>query len=708
MPVVRWLLWLVRPARGCSIPSVFVLLLLGLLVALALPVQGAVAQGGKAIEWSRFDVDLELRPDGSYRIVERQTIDFRGGPFTNGFRDIALRNIDGIRNVRVSEETGGEVIPFARVSSSAFRREPGTYTASETTTLVKVQWGFTPTSNRERTFLVEYEVFGALRSYLNPEPPTEPNQQIWWNAVPSEITEVAPVRASTVMFTLPRAVDPAATLADRNEDGEPDQVQTDGRVFTFPEVQDLTAGESYEPRLQFPAMLNVAPPAWQVTDDAQRRRAEEVESRSAVLNVIFIGIGLLLAVGGGMGAYGLWYARGRDPHAGLVADFLPAPPDDLPPGAAGTLLDERADEQDVVATLVDLGHRNIIKIEETISEGFLAFGGGRDFLLTLVKGNPTVAPFEADLLRSLFGNDLTEGETAKLSEVKPRFEAAKPELKADLYAELVRRGYFPRSPEETRGSWSRGATIALVLAVLGGCFGISAVGGLAPWVLFPAAVLVVLALVARRLSGAMPRKTAAGAEAAAKWRAFRKYLDEIEKYERIDGAPEIFDKYLPYAVAFGLEHSWVQKFASVQTLSPAWFGGLGGGALGGEVFDLDPSPGRRYGRRRGGFGGGTVIIPGGGDFGGFGGMGGGRRGGDGGGGSGFDFPGLPDLQGSSDRAGRSLQSSSNDFFDMLDTAASVFGGFSGGGRGGGWGGGGGFGGGGRSGGSSGGGGGGFS
>ena len=65
-----------------------------------------------------------------------------------------------------------------------------------------------------------------------------------------------------------------------------------------------------------------------------------------------------------------------------------------------------------------------------------------------------------------------------------------------------------------------------------------------------------------------------------------------------------------------------------------------------------------------------------------------------GGGGEFD---LPDLQETSDRAGRTLQSSSDGLFQMLNAAATVFGAFAGGGRGGGgggWRGGGGFGGGG--------------
>ncbi len=36
-----------------------------------------------------------------------------------------------------------------------------------------------------------------------------------------------------------------------------------------------------------------------------------------------------------------WYRRGRDKPVGLVADYLPEPPSDLPPGMVGTMLDER-------------------------------------------------------------------------------------------------------------------------------------------------------------------------------------------------------------------------------------------------------------------------------------------------------------------------------------------------------------------------------
>ena len=729
-----------RPISRWSAPRVLGVVLATLVVgvALAAPLTvNAQSTATKSVEWTRFDVAIDLVPelDNILHVTERQEIAFAGGPFTVGFRNVPLERVDDIRNVAVREENGE---PYQRVSPTRFREDPNTFTTRVTGSEVAIEWAFAPVRNETRVFLVEYDVYGAIRSYLDSEQtppaadatttqepfcgadPAPPNQQIWWTAVSDEITGTAPVGASRVTITLPVPIPPEQICYDDDEDGDPsavppEAVSDNGATYTF-ETDDLDQGDQFVVRLQFPPLLPFAVPAWQAADDERRRNEEEREGRGAILNVIFLGIGGLLALGGGMGAYGLWYARGRDPHIGPVATFLAEPPDDLPPGAAGTLLDERADEQDLVATMLDLGHRGAIAIEETEQTGVFGLGGGRDFTLTLVKPEATMAPLERDFVRALFGSNAAAGKKVKLSEVTAAFTEARTELRQDLYAELVQRGYFPRSPEDTRRSWGQGTTVLFVVAIAAAFISIVSFSGIAQFVWVPAIALVVLASLFRPVSKAMPRKTQAGAEAAAKWRAFRTYLDDIERYENIGGAREIFDKYLPYAVAFGLERSWVEKFASVRAATPDWFGGtpnlggggFGAGGFGGSIFD--PVPGRRR-RGRGGWGGGTVIVPGGNPFGGgFGGGSGGGRGGDGGGG--FDVD-VPDLQDVSDSAGRTLQGSSDSFFDLLNTAAKAFGsmgGGGGGGRGGGGGGrggGGGFGGGGSFGGSSGGGGGGF-
>ena len=69
----------------------------------------------------------------------------------------------------------------------------------------------------------------------------------------------------------------------------------------------------------------------------------------------------------------------------------------------------------------------------------------------------------------------------------------------------------------------------------------------------------------------MPRRTEKGADAVARWRAFKRYLQNLEKYTKVEEATGIFERYLPYAVAFGLEQSFIRKFSPVDAPPPTWW-----------------------------------------------------------------------------------------------------------------------------------------
>src|SRR5206468_10922331 len=64
-------------------------------------------------------------------------------------------------------------------------------------------------------------------------------------------------------------------------------------------------------------------------------------------------------------------------------------------------------------------------------------------------------------------------------------------------------------------------------------------------------------------AGIMPRKTDFGAEEAAKWRAFGRYLEQIQRYTDVQAAADKFQQYLPYAVAMGIERQLISQFNSV-------------------------------------------------------------------------------------------------------------------------------------------------
>lgn len=672
-----------RTTRGV-VRSLVVVLSVLLVWQLFSSVQAPEVLAARSVVWSQFDVGIKLLTDGKLSVTETQVIDFHEGPFTAGSRNIPLGKVDGISNVRVAEISGTEKIPFEQVSS--FDRTPGTYTVTQTSSELLINWGFSPTTDATRTFEITYLVEGAVRNYPDETPP---NQQIWWTAISSELTNTAPVEESTTTITLPTAVDPAeVVVGTENLPIEP--TTTDNTTWTW-KATDLRSGDDLTVRIQFPPLVNVATPSWQARDDQQREQSEKNDQRNALYNLGFLALGGLGAIAGGIGLYGLWYTKGRDPQFGPVATFLSTPPGDLPPGAVGVLLDEVADQRDVVATLADLGNRGIIDMHEIRKEGFFGIGGGSDYEIELKQAPETLRPFEKTLLDSLFGSKSDVGERVKMSDVGPRFRESSERIKDQLYDEVMEREFFVAQPDTTRSHYRSIGVGALITSVLLGCVGISFISTRAPLVWIPVIVLFALSIVMIVISTQMPKKTRKGAEEAAKYRAFRTYLADIDKYEDIGAKTEIFQKYLPFAIAFGLEENYTRKFADAGSTTPTWFDPVPG--------DMDFPGGRGYrGPHRG-----PVVIWGNSPFGGSGDWGGSDRGDRSGGG--FD---VPDLQDMSDSTARNLSRSSNSLFGMLGAAAAAFaaassssGGSSfgrGGGFGGGFSGGGGFGGGGGSGG----------
>ena len=138
------------------------------------------------------------------------------------------------------------------------------------------------------------------------------------------------------------------------------------QAIVFNLTQRLDAGEEFEVRVEFTdGVVDGQVQPWQRrADEAAAARAAEAQYRATwgpIAGVGLGGLGLLLFLGGPASLYALWYRFGRDKPVEMVADYLPEPPDELPPGMVGTLIDEMVDMEDIIATLVDLraaGHHH--------------------------------------------------------------------------------------------------------------------------------------------------------------------------------------------------------------------------------------------------------------------------------------------------------------------------------------------------------------
>jgi hypothetical protein len=273
--------------------------------------------------------------------------------------------------------------------------------------------------------------------------------------------------------------------------------------------------------------------------------------------------------------YWLWYKRGRDPNVGSVAVQY-EPPNGLTPGEAGTLVDDEVDMRDITASIVDLAVHGFLEIEEKKTERMMGLYSSQDFAFMLKKKPAQwtgLKPHELLLLAGLFENGVRD--YVELSELQNRFYKNLPGIRKALFDSLVRNGYYAHRPDEVRGVFIGVAVVtgALLLAIgqyLAQRLGMQSLP-------FTIAAIATGAIVVA-FGWVMPARTVSGAKARLGVLGFEDFLSRVEgdRLERMTSATHMtqaqtFEKYLPFAMALGVEKRWASAFGSVYKEPPSWY-----------------------------------------------------------------------------------------------------------------------------------------
>lgn len=516
-----------------------------------------VAAQDRSLVWERWDVVIDNvdTADNTFDVTEIYDIDF-SGTFRFGSAVIPMNNLDAISDVEVSQD--------GRSLTRECTDRPGTYCARVVEEGLSIVYFFRrPITSDSANFEIKYTVEGALRSY-------EGGDQLWWIAIPSDHFGF-PIESSTITVEMPQGFGPREGVDRVDTYGAAGEVEVRGTRIMATATERITDDQTFEIRVQYPHDPRMVVPEWQSGFDQQRAF---MESTGAILPPLMIGLGLLLLLGGPLLVYYMWYSRGRDPKIGPVPTYLTEPPSDLRPAVVGTLIDEQANVHDILSTLMDLAHREYVVIEEQKTEGFFGLGGGSEFTFKRTDQDLNqLSSFERAFINGFFGSSNME---QTLNALKNRFYVHIPQLENHLYDEVVKAGLFTNNPNSTRAAWSGIGTFVLIIAgVLGFvAFNFAESFGSAGFSLLCAPMAIGLTGILMMIAGQhMPAKTRAGAEEAAKWKAFMEYLKNLEKYGKLEEAAGTFEKYLPYAVAFGLERTWMRKFERVQEYipPPVWY-----------------------------------------------------------------------------------------------------------------------------------------
>lgn len=573
-----------------------------LLLALARP--AGAQSGDSTIVINSYDTELLVQLDGVVDVTEIIRFEFIG-KWNGILRDISLNHntAEGKR-----QKLQVEVVSVTDERGRALRMEP-----EEPDGWTRRLRIFVPGAhNAERTVVIRYRVKNALRFYFakNGEPSFD---ELYWNVTGNDWT--MPIRRASARIVLPPNAIPTRTAVYTGYAGSTERdaeiaVDSVRKVVTFTTTREMAEGEGMTVAAGWPPGTVSSRPS-----EAEHQRLLAAQARADKLRLWPLGLPLL-ALWLGLSA---WMRRGRDPREQSITVQY-EPPDGMTPAEIGTLVDHEAEMRDVISTLVDLAVRGYIGIEERLEKHLFGLIKNTEYVFHLRKPREEwtgLATHEERFLTALFsitssdaawddiratfaeaqrvhaaGGELDrEAFSARLAtagsrptqsvrqkDLTNRFYTSLPGIKDGIYDKLVERGYYLHRPDKVKGNWLGLGIAVLVL----GLFGAGFLAGTAPAWISPFALGVGAGISAVVLIGfglLMPARTHAGARAREASLGFREFLERVEsdRYRTMITGPEMFERYLPYAMAFGVEKRWARAFDDLYRQPPDWYSGYGYG-----------------------------------------------------------------------------------------------------------------------------------
>jgi uncharacterized protein (TIGR04222 family) len=537
-----------RPLTRRLLPAALLVAALALAFLVLTPASPAQAK-----DWSitALDSTMDIQKNGDVIIDEKVTFAFEGS-YTYVARDIPTGELNGLKDLRVYDQNGNEM-PKGETSGPYSTEDSGGKK------YVIVHFDLTDTSY---TWTFHYKAVDEIMFF-------DPGDELRWHVFDAE----TPVPIGSVRTTVKVPADVAQdkmSMAVQTGYGVQYTTSTpDTRTMVY-EATDIPAYTQFWIVSGFPK--GVVKYTW----TARRIGAFIVPKVGFVLPVLFF-LGMLL----------IWRRHGRDDPSKAYATYVSEPPSTLCPALAGALIDEKVDTKEVIATIVDLARRGYIEMTDKPREG--TFGKG-ETIFTRTKSLDDLEGFDKKVADSLFDGKHPDQVTSK--QLKNHFYTHVGPIVTQIYEGLVKAGLYSASPKAVRGRWiGYGFLVAVILGALTVIFALLDVGGWG-YFLFGSIISVIIVWC---FSPFMPQRTPAGSQEVRRWQSFRNYLRDLTRFQDMESAKDQFEKYLAYAIAFGVEKEWVRRFEGLNAPPPVWYhppifipinmGGPLSGGMGGGVGD---------------------------------------------------------------------------------------------------------------------------
>jgi uncharacterized membrane protein len=546
---------------------------------------------------------IHVNADSTVDVEERQTYNFVG-EYHQAERYIPFKKIDSISNIKVRDENGTELLYSARELDKTNPASWGKYTYSRRSGSEYIDWYYSA-NNEKKTWIVSYKLHGAITFYKDKD-------ELYWNlfenySVPINhvmATVIIPTGASstaqlsTTLYTKPETLTQSSTIVDE-------------RTFTY-EVFNVP-----------PQGIVTIAAGWPVGLVSQAAYWKDFGAIFWPLVLALLVVLACVIAGVSFWFYKEKYHQGRGT---IIPEY--EPPQNLRPAMAEALVKEKITNKAWPATIVDLAVRGYIKVTEEEPSKFAAiikvfisilifafiliiggisviqhhefiplffmigfgilFGsiiykasGQKDYIIDQIKDpDSNLEDYEKEFM-NILGTRFSTRELKKSGPSKKReMYYAMKALKDTLYREIDADTKAYDVPLSKGKYWGY-----VIGALIIGFFILLKIGIPLYAAFFSAAISSagLIALIISIMSIIFlfmfikfnPRLSKEGAILREQWLGFKMYLETAERYRMQNLTPDLFEKYLPYAMIFGIEKKWAKTFDSMNLQSPNWYHGAG-------------------------------------------------------------------------------------------------------------------------------------
>jgi len=483
---------------------------------------------------NNFDTDITINKDGTIDIVETIKYDF-GSEYRHGiYREIDI--------FKINKENKKYLLTFDIVGVSNLNGKKYKYTQSEDRgrgkLILKIGDPDVYVSG-EYVYKIAYQVKGALTYFSD-------HDELYWNLTGNEWN--VPITSSSTIINYPEEI-PLNNVGAKCFTGPYGSSASDCQIDIFRKTinissnNPLSINEGISAVVSFPknyfAVLEpkLYTPFW-----------ETLFGKFLMLvfkSIFFAGIFFWYVFYPIYIVY-KWFRYGRDPSStiGKVRAWYDGPKTQkgrvLTPAETGSLIDERVDLKDISSTIVDLARSGFLKIEERKKKDFY-------FIKRKEYKNSNLMKFEKELLDGIFETE----EEVRLKNQKLYTTIVS--VKEKLYIQLVDDKFFPKSPQKIRNFY-------VFIMIMG-----------------LATLNIPLALIAGIFGRIMPRKTLDGVNASNIAHSLKNFLSSQDRQLEFQAKNQMFfEKLLPYAVAFGVEKIWANRFKNMNMTQPDWYSSSSG------------------------------------------------------------------------------------------------------------------------------------